>query len=197
MDPAQMKDSVKLGLEWARSQYDPHMTDVWLLAPADMPRLTPALIDRVLAAYDPRHPTICLPVHLSGRRGHPALFPWSLAGEVEELGEGESIKQIIQRHPVRSVAGEETAPFEDMDTPEDYAQIAGTYLSGRTALRLPRAVPAERGAGLLIRNLRARGQESESGCMRLFAFTGLLIHFSHARVRSQSLEAAGHVDRRN
>ena len=123
MDPAQMKDSVKLGLEWARSQYDPHPTDVWLLAPADMPRLTPALIDRVLAAYDPRHPTICLPVHLSGRRGHPALFPWSLAHEVEELGEGESIKQIIQRHPVRSVASEGTGPFEDMDTPEDYAQM--------------------------------------------------------------------------
>lgn len=119
-DPAEMKDSVRLGLQWIRSRYDPRPTDAWLLAPADMPQLTATLVDRVRAAYAPQQPTLCLPLDASGRRGHPALFPWSLVGEVEGLRAGESIKDLLTRHPVCEVAVDETALFTDLDTPEDY-----------------------------------------------------------------------------
>jgi len=125
-DPAEMKDSVRLGLQWTRRRYGPRPVDAWLLAPADMPRLSAALIDRVLTAYDLRQPSICIPVDPAGRRGHPVLFPWTLASEVDALGRGESLQQIVRRHPVRTVATAEAEPFQDVDTPEDYQRLQGS-----------------------------------------------------------------------
>lgn len=119
-DPVEMKDSVRLGLQWLRTRCAPRRTDAWLLAPADMPQLTPALIDRVRLAYDPLQPAICLPVSAAGHRGHPALFPWYLIDEVEKLRAGESIKDLLTRHAVCEVAVDETALAVDVDTPEDY-----------------------------------------------------------------------------
>ena len=83
--PAEMKESVRLALEFA-SRCIPAPSDAWLLAPADMPGLTSATIDRVIAAYEAdlvrRRPggRIHVP-RFRGRQGHPVLFPWSMAGQ--------------------------------------------------------------------------------------------------------------------
>jgi molybdenum cofactor cytidylyltransferase len=119
--PPHMKDSVELGLSYAECAYSPGPEDVWLLAPADMPRLSPGIVDRLLAEHDLAAPQILVP-HAGGVNGHPVLFPWPLAREVAALGEDEGINVLRERFPSRLVAVEDGA-FDDLDTPEDYRRL--------------------------------------------------------------------------
>ena len=125
--PPQMKDSVQYGLKYVESIFSPASEDVWLLAPADMPNLSPRIVQMLLSSHDPLHPAILTPT-LSGRRGHPVLFPWPLAAQTHELRQNEGINALRQSHESREVpcdtleaAG--TAPFADIDTPEDYGKL--------------------------------------------------------------------------
>jgi molybdenum cofactor cytidylyltransferase len=120
--PPDMKASVAGGLRFVADRFQPQSGDVWLLAPADLPTLSAAVIDRLLAAHRPEQPTILVASH-DGRRGHPALFPWELAAEVERLGDDEGINRLLQRHPTQLVeCGPEALPL-DVDTPEDYHRL--------------------------------------------------------------------------
>ncbi|MCH8890071.1 MAG: NTP transferase domain-containing protein, partial [Myxococcales bacterium] len=84
--PAEMKDSVRLGLEWAESRR-PQSDDAWLVAPADMPGLNAQIIDRLIAAHEAGLGSPCIRAPRHGtKRGHPVLFPWPLAAEVAHLG---------------------------------------------------------------------------------------------------------------
>jgi molybdenum cofactor cytidylyltransferase len=121
--PEEMKDSVAIGLEFARRMFAPGPQDVWLLAPADMPRLSPVVIDRLLAEHDPRSPQILVP-RAGERNGHPVLFPWDLAREVSKLTAIEGINVLRQRFPWRAVPIDDSAVFDDLDTPEDYQNLA-------------------------------------------------------------------------
>lgn len=122
--PPDMKASVLAALEHlSASQPDP--TDAWLLAPGDMPGLTAATIDRVVDAYttvvQAGHKGDCVWVPwCNGRRGHPALFPWSLAPEVAGLGEDEGLNALLARHELQRVDTADDAISADVDTPEDY-----------------------------------------------------------------------------
>src|SRR5688572_8196026 len=100
--PPEMKASVCRGLEFIERELAPAANDVWLVAPADLPALSPAAIDTVLAAHDPLDPVILVPRHDS-RRGHPALFPWRLAAEAVALRETESLKDLLARSPLREI----------------------------------------------------------------------------------------------
>jgi molybdenum cofactor cytidylyltransferase len=127
--PEEMKDSVAIGLDFARRLYSPRDADVWLLAPADMPRLNSAVIDRLLAEHDPNDPQILVP--RSGEKsGHPVLFPWPLAGEVARLAANEGINVLRQRFPWRAVAIDDSAVFADLDTPEDYRRLGESEANG-------------------------------------------------------------------
>ena len=112
LPPLEMKDSVLAALQCSSG-------DVWLLAPADMPKLNSAIIDQVLAAHDPDLPEIIAPVE-SGKRGHPVLFPWRLAAEVASLAPDEGVNAILKRHRVREIKCQDAAIHDDIDTPEDY-----------------------------------------------------------------------------
>ena len=48
--PPQMKDSVQAALVHIADRYAPEANAAWLLAPADLPQLSPRVIDQVLAA---------------------------------------------------------------------------------------------------------------------------------------------------
>jgi molybdenum cofactor cytidylyltransferase len=120
--PEEMKDSVALGLEFARRTYAPTSKDAWLLAPADMPRLSPAVIDLLLDEHDPDAPQILIP-RAGGKNGHPVLFPWPLAREVAKLGATEGINVLRNRHSSRTVAIADSRAFDDLDTPEDYRKL--------------------------------------------------------------------------
>jgi len=120
--PADMKASVAAGLKRIEERFDPRWHDVWLVAPADMPQLSPAVIDKLLASHDRHHPSILIPVHRT-KRGHPALFPWPLALELKDLPVDEGVNGLQNRHPVRTVACSPAALSPDIDTPEDYRRL--------------------------------------------------------------------------
>jgi molybdenum cofactor cytidylyltransferase len=122
--PPEMKDSVRFGLEFVAERYKPEPRDVWLLAPADMPQLSSAVIQQLLSAHDPSDPRILMPVH-EGQRGHPVLFPWSMAAETRNLPEDEGINAIHKKHGWTAVAVTEPFIHGDLDTPEDYERLSG------------------------------------------------------------------------
>jgi molybdenum cofactor cytidylyltransferase len=130
--PSEMKVSVQLALDYI-SEFAPHSSDAWLLAPADMPGLTAGTIDSLVGAYESNlvsepgaAPRIWAPRHGS-RRGHPVLFPWALSQEVAELGPDQGINTLVARHEVTHVEATADAILEDLDTPEDYERLRSRY----------------------------------------------------------------------
>ena len=120
--PAEMKESVRIALEHVAAEFAPAADDAWLLAPADMPTLDRATIDRLVAAYQTAEPAIWVP-RFEGRRGHPVLFPWPLAAEVGRLGPDEGVRALLDRHPVRTISAVGASVLEDLDTPKQYEQL--------------------------------------------------------------------------
>ena len=122
--PGEMKESVALGLEHVRQRWNPTPGDAWLLAPADYPRLSAHVVDSLLSAQQNETGKIIVPT-LNGRRGHPVLFPWPLAGETASLGENEGVNALLLRHPVRELRCDDPTVLDDLDTPSDYAKLLG------------------------------------------------------------------------
>lgn len=120
--PLEMKDSVAIGLEHVAATYNPLATDVWLLAPADMPDLSADVIQQLLSLHDASRPRILVPT-FQGRRGHPVLFPWSLAAEVRQLAHDEGINALPGRFPWAQVEAGKHAVPPDIDTIEDYRRL--------------------------------------------------------------------------
>jgi molybdenum cofactor cytidylyltransferase len=127
--PAEMKDSVACALAEIAARYQPTASDVWLLAPADMPALTAPVIDWVLAAHRANRPTIVVPTH-GGRRGHPVLFPWSLATAVAALGDDEGINAIVARHEVREIETPTVEILSDIDSRDDFERWRNQQADG-------------------------------------------------------------------
>lgn len=127
--PEEMKVSVMHALRHLAERFAPDDHDAWLLAPADMPLLTASLIEQVLSAYDPGESAIIVP-EVSGRRGHPVLFPWRLAAEVHNLGPDEGINTLRSRHTTRTVHVVDEGALCDVDTPTDYARLRNRIRPG-------------------------------------------------------------------
>jgi molybdenum cofactor cytidylyltransferase len=119
--PPDMKASVELALGYVREHLDPSPQDVWLLAPADLPRLATAAIDAVLAAYDCRRPTAVAPT-FGGERGHPLLLPWPCCEGVGRLGPSEGVNALLKTVTVREIPWCDDSIFRDLDTPGDFAR---------------------------------------------------------------------------
>lgn len=128
--PAEMKDSVALGLAWIEARFAPPADAAWLLAPADMPLLSSQIIDTLLAAHQDNccagqaaAPLSILVPTSSGRRGHPVLFPWPLAAEVQKLAAGEGVNALFRRAAVHQIECGAAATPADIDTPGDYQRV--------------------------------------------------------------------------
>jgi molybdenum cofactor cytidylyltransferase len=128
--PAEMKDSVALGLAWIEARFGPPADAAWLLAPADLPLLSPQVIDVLLSTHvancSAAQAGVALPILVptySGRRGHPVLFPWSLASEVQHLAAGEGVNALIKRAAVSQIECGAAAAPADIDTPDDYQRL--------------------------------------------------------------------------
>ena len=125
--PPEMKDSVQYGLRHIEANFAPTDEDAWLLAPADMPNLSPRVINALVTASCPNRGIILVPT-LGGKRGHPVLFPWTLAADVFSLSATEGLNALRLRHESREVPCDSIEPtggsaFSDIDTPEDYRRL--------------------------------------------------------------------------
>jgi molybdenum cofactor cytidylyltransferase len=66
---------------------------------------------------------IVSPVH-EGRRGHPVLFRKPIFDEFQGLGEGKTMRDVVNRHESQHRYVEADLWFTvDLDTPEDYERV--------------------------------------------------------------------------
>jgi CTP:molybdopterin cytidylyltransferase MocA len=97
----------------------------------DMPGITPDLIDRTIAAFNPAgNNAICVAAR-SGKRGHPVLWGRQFFAEIESLSGDAGAQTLMTRHAAQIVEIEalDDAPFTDIDTPEALAAYAGRSLN--------------------------------------------------------------------
>ena len=92
-----------------------------LVAPADHPGITGALITQMLQAFTNQTHTIIVPTH-AGQRGHPLLFSAQYRNEILTSFEGQGLRALLQAHPheVLELETDDPAITQDLDHPEDY-----------------------------------------------------------------------------
>jgi molybdenum cofactor cytidylyltransferase len=127
--PPDMKASIQAALREIERTLQPAADDAFLVAPADMPALSPAVIGELLTQR-PAHSTHVLVPTREGLRGHPVLCPWPLAAEVHALSAEEGLNAVVHRHPPVEIACDHLPalggdPFADLDTPEQYRRLTG------------------------------------------------------------------------
>ena len=105
----------------------PASADGALVLLGDMPQITGALIDRLIAAFAASPgDAIIVPTH-KGRRGNPVLWPRACFAEMLQLKGDAGAKRLMAAHAadVREVDLGTDAIFADVDTPEALAQLRG------------------------------------------------------------------------
>ena len=164
-----MRASIAHGLTYAEQVRPVSPPDAFLVALADQPALSAGtvnhLIDRFASYHSPLTPhsdtplttnqspltadsspltppavrSIFIPTH-AGRRGHPVLFAWRHARQVQSLAPGRGLNQLVAdcAAVVEECPIETPSILDDVDTPQDYerAQKAverGTRASGGDA----------------------------------------------------------------
>jgi len=131
--PPDMKASLQAALAHLEQQHQPTPKDAFLVAPADIPRLSPAIIGRLIERHGGGSNQNILVPTIAQQRGHPVLFPWPFAAPVFQLRENEGLNAIVEREPIELIACDDIAaaggsPFADIDTPEQYNQITQSNL---------------------------------------------------------------------
>lgn len=103
----------------------PPGTDAMLVLLGDMPQVSPELIKRLIAAYNPLEGrAIVLPSH-QGKRGNPVLFDRRFFPEMLELEGDVGARHLIGLHEdlVCDLAVDTAGVFADVDTPDAYDQL--------------------------------------------------------------------------
>ena len=102
----------------------PTPCDGWVLIPADHPTLHSQLVRVLIAAWSTSPSQIAVPVY-DGQRGHPTIFPWSLADEVFHLPPDQGLNQVLRSDPQRVLEVPVSDPrvLDDLDTPEDLLRL--------------------------------------------------------------------------
>lgn len=124
VDPTDMCASVRCALEAIQQTFAPNDEDGWMLIPADHPVLDRGLIESLIAEWDRERSTILVP-RAGDRRGHPTLFRWSLAREVNRIPPECGLNWLLTEHAdeVRELLVTGDSAVTDLDTPEDYARL--------------------------------------------------------------------------
>jgi septum formation protein len=119
----------------------PQDTDGLLLFLVDHPRVSPSLVNRLIAQFDESRAPVVLPV-FRGRRGHPVLFSRSVFSELAQAPPAVGARQVVWNHAaeVVEVPTEEPGVVEDIDTPERYRELLGSD-SGAPRLVLASSSP--------------------------------------------------------
>ncbi len=112
--------SMKAGLNALPSELDGV-----IIALGDMPRITGAMLDRLIAGFAPKEGrSIIVPVY-QGKRGNPVLFSAELFSEMLAVAGDTGARHIIGQHAeaVAEVDLASDAIFVDVDTPEALARL--------------------------------------------------------------------------
>lgn len=91
---------------------------------ADQPRITSAVIDRLIDAYVTEGKRIVASAY-GGVVGVPVLFDSALYLELLILEGDAGARSVIERYPQHGVAITLEDGWQDVDTPEDLARLAG------------------------------------------------------------------------
>jgi molybdenum cofactor cytidylyltransferase len=87
----------------------------------DMPRVSSALIDKMISAFDLKSGrVICVAAH-NGRRGNPVLFDRQFFPELEALSGDIGARNVVAQHQqlVCQIEADDDGPLVDIDTPEE------------------------------------------------------------------------------
>jgi len=100
----------------------------WLLVPADHPVLLAEIVTALLEAARVNPGRILIPTY-RGRPGHPTVFAWRHALEVDQIPPDKGFNWIVQRHAaeVIHVPVENEGVVLDLDTPEDYERVKAIW----------------------------------------------------------------------
>jgi CTP:molybdopterin cytidylyltransferase MocA len=121
---ADMRATVEHGLRWLEDRFAPGPDDVWFLAPADHPVLSPAVVRQLLDAAASPACSIAVPVH-EGRRGHPTLIRWRQVAGIRALPAGAGINVYLRERAAETleVPTADAGVLADLDTPDDYERL--------------------------------------------------------------------------
>ena len=100
-----------------------------LVAPVDLPLVSPATVHAVLEGYRRTGAPIVRPAR-DGFHGHPILFDRSLFDELRRADPERGAKPVVRAHAADGleVEIEDEGAFADVDTPEDYKRVFGVRL---------------------------------------------------------------------
>ncbi len=118
-------DGLSTSLRAGFAALEPEADGVVVLL-GDMPRVTPALVDRLVDAWDGAgRPPAAVPV-VQGRRGNPVLLSAALAPAIAELtGDAGAGPLLRWMAGVLEVAVEDEGALADVDTPKALAALRG------------------------------------------------------------------------
>jgi molybdenum cofactor cytidylyltransferase len=118
---AGLSTSVKCGLAAL-----PPEVDGAVVCLGDMPKVTPATINGLIAAFNPvEGRAICVPVR-KGKRGNPVLLARPLFAELAGVSGDVGARDVVAAHPelVAEVEMENDGVLIDIDTPQALAHLA-------------------------------------------------------------------------
>ena len=88
-----IKTSINLGLRLV-----PSSCDGAILLPADMPEITPALLDKMIAAFDRKQPRQVVMLSYKGVKFNPVLWSSSLFSEADLVPENAHVRAVFMEH---------------------------------------------------------------------------------------------------
>jgi molybdenum cofactor cytidylyltransferase len=91
----------------------------------DMPLVSPALIDRIIGAYEANPGALAIVPRHKGRRGNPVLLAAALFEELRGLEGDKGARAVLERHAGQThwLDVDDAAVISDADTPEAYEQL--------------------------------------------------------------------------
>ena len=106
----------------------PEDVDGALICLGDMPRMSAALIDQLIEAFNPLEGRAIVVPTYKGKRGNPVLWSAQYFAEMSALQGDVGARHLIGEHAeaVHEAAGHDSAATIDVDTPEALQALSGT-----------------------------------------------------------------------
>ena len=117
-ETADMKETIQKGLLFIQEQWSPGSDDFCLIAPADLPKVSSELLNKVVEAAMQQQ-QIVVP-YFGAKSGHPVAFPWSKTDGIFRLDREQGINALLNDSDVFRLELDASDRVRDIDTPEEY-----------------------------------------------------------------------------